>query len=368
MKIAAVEVFGAVNDLAGRVWNPKIRWLQKHSVLVRVRTDQGVSGFGECWCFDRRPDALAAFLVHEVAPRILGCDAAAPEGIAELLGDTTTLSARHGIMASAVSGIDIALWDIAGKARELPLWRLLGGERPEVAVYASGGLYGVDKPPERLAAELAGYRDQGFDQVKMKIGALSPAEDEARVRAARRALGDRPRLIVDGVYSYDTASAVEIFDRIAGCDIAAFQSPLPADDIGGMAALVGRGVPVMGLEAEYRPLVIEALLARSAVAILQFALVACGGVTAARKIVSQAQSAGIPCSLEVSSTALAQMAAFHFAAAHPQVASVEYHMVHQALFEALPFPADAIRDGRLILSERPGLGIDLPIDRLDRLG
>jgi L-alanine-DL-glutamate epimerase-like enolase superfamily enzyme len=365
MKITAVRVFVATSDLGGKLWNPKIRWQAKHAVLVEVATDAGAVGVGECWCFDRAPDALVAFLATEVTPRIVGLDALDPAAVARLLNDTTTLSARHGIMASALSGIDIALWDIAAKAQGLPLWRSLGGTEPRVPVYASGGLYGEGKTADRLAAELAGYAAQGFEQVKMKVGALSPAEDEARVRAVRRALGASRQLIVDGVYSFDAAAAAAFHARVEGCGIAAFQSPVPADDLDGMAALVAGGVPVMGLEAEYRPMVVRALLERPAVAILQLALVACGGITAARAFAGMAAAAGIPCSLEVSSTAVAQMAAFHFAAAH-RVSSVEVHMVHRMLFDLLPFPPGAIRGGWLTVPDRAGLGIDLPTDQLER--
>jgi L-alanine-DL-glutamate epimerase-like enolase superfamily enzyme len=360
MKIKEIRVFVVSNDLSGKVWNPKIRWRVKHSVLVEVATEEGLTGLGECWCFDLAPDALAAFIASEVRPRILGADALDPEAIARRLNDTTTLSARHGIMASALSGIDIALWDIAARAKGVPLWRLLGGKAPQVPVYASGGLYGENKTVDDLAAELTGYIAQGFDHVKMKVGALPAAEDEARVRAVRRALGQGPKLTIDGVYSFDAAAAQAFHARVADCGIAAFQAPLPAEDLDGMAALVAAGVPITALEAEYQMPVIRALIERPAVAILQFALVACGGISAGRHIAAMAAEADVPCSLEVSSTAVAQMAAFHFAAAHPQVASVEVHMVHRMLFEHFPFPPEAIRDGRLTLPDRPGLGIELP--------
>ena len=360
MKIKEIRVFVVSNDLSGKVWNPKIRWRVKHSVLVEVATEEGLTGLGECWCFDLAPDALAAFIASEVRPRILGADALDPVAIAHRLNDTTTLSARHGIMASALSGIDIALWDIAARVKAVPLWRLLGGKAPRVPVYASGGLYGENKTLDDLAAELTGYIDQGFDHVKMKVGALKAAEDEARVRAVRKALGPGPKLTIDGVYSFDASAAQAFHARVADCGIATFQAPLPAADLDGMAALVAAGVPIMGLEAEYQIPVIRALIERPAVATLQFALVACGGISAGRHIAAMAAEADVPCSLEVSSTAVAQMAAFHFAAAHPQVASVEVHMVHRMLFEHFPFPPDAIRDGRLTLPERPGLGIELP--------
>jgi len=122
----------------------------------------------------------------------------------------------------------------------------------------------------------------------------------------------------------------------------------------------------MGLEAEYRSLAIDLLLERRAVAILQFAPVACGGITAGLDLIARAAACGLPVSLEVSSTAVAQLAAFHLGAACPAVRSVEYHMVHQLLFEAFPFTASAVAEGVLALPDLPGLGIALPYHRLER--
>ena len=134
MKIKDLRVFVAVNDLAGKVWNPKIRWLKKHSVLVEVEREDGRRGLGECWCFDRSPEPLVTFLRHEVAPRILGLESDDPAAVAAILTDSATLGARHGIMASAASGIDIALFDLAARDAHQPLWRFLGGREPTVAV------------------------------------------------------------------------------------------------------------------------------------------------------------------------------------------------------------------------------------------
>lgn len=367
MKIADVRVFSAVNDLAGKVWNPKIRWARKHSVIVEVVTDAGLSGLGECWCFDRTPEPLVAFLRSEIIPFVTGQDVSQRSAIHRALWDKTTLSARHGILASALSGIDIALWDLAAQREGVPLYRRLGAGDGRVAVYASGGLYGERKTPDDLAAELAGYVERGFRQVKLKVGALSQNEDAARVERVRERLGGAVELMVDGVYSYDAQGAAAFHDRIGGAGVCAFQSPVAADDIDSMAWLVReRGVPVMALEAEYRMPIIRLLLERGAISILQIAMIACGGFTAARQILDLATAAGVPVSLEVSSTAVATMAALHLAAANRAVVHVEMHMVHQVLFEFLPFAPDAVRDGFVQLPDRPGLGLKLPLDLLER--
>ncbi len=369
MKITGVSIFVARNDLQGKLWNPKIRWSVKSSVIVKAHTDAGIDGIGECWCFDASPEPLIAFLKTEVIPHVIGADPLRREEIRRRLWDGTTLSARHGIMASALSGIDIALWDIAAKREGVPLYRLLGSESAWVSVYASGGLYAAGKSERELAQELKGYVEQGFDCVKLKVGGLSMAEDVARVRHVRAELVDAVRLVIDGVYSFERGSAAAFFSELEGQDIHAFQSPLPASDIAGMAALNGtHKFPVMGLEAEYREPIFEQLLSSRAVSILQFALIACGGVTAGLQLLDAAAAHGIPCSLECSSTAVAQMAALHLGAARGGVESVEYHMVHQVLFDRFPAEITNVSNGKVRLPDRPGLGIELPATGLERHG
>jgi len=361
MKITGVSIFVARNDLQGKLWNPKIRWGVKSSVIVKAHTDTGADGIGECWCFDASPEPLIAFLKTEVIPHLVGADPLRREEIRRRLWDSATLSARHGIMASALSGIDIALWDLAAKRERVPLYRLLGGESPWISVYASGGLYAAGKSEKELARELSGYVKRGFDCVKFKVGGLSMAEDVARVRHVRSELGNAVRLIIDGVYSFERGSAAAFFSELEGQDIHAFQSPLPASDIAGMAVLNGtHGVPVMGLEAEYREPIFEQLLNSRAVSILQFALIACAGVTVGVHLLDAAAARGIPCSLECSSTAVAQMAALHLGAARQNVESVEYHMVHQVLFDRFPGGIKDVSNGKVRLPDRPGLGIELP--------
>jgi L-alanine-DL-glutamate epimerase-like enolase superfamily enzyme len=358
MRVTGLAAHVARNDLGGRLWNPKIRWRTKWSVLVRLCAEDGSEGIGECWCFDSAPDALLAFLRTEVAPHVVGAEVGEREALWRAVHDRATLAARHGILASALSGVDIALCDLAARAEGLPLCRYLGGRPAPVRLYASGGLYAEDKPPEALARELAGYVGLGFRAVKMKVGGLTPDADRARVLAAREAIGADVGLIIDGVYSYTLATAAAFFASVRDAGIHAFQSPLPADRIDEMAVLVAEhGVPVMAAEAEYRHEIFELMLERRSVAILQFALVACGGITAAQQLVRRAGAAGIPCSLEVSSTAVAEMAALHFAAANDGIGSVEYHMLHQALFDALPFGAADLVAGRLAPPPAPGLGI-----------
>ncbi len=360
-RIARITLASHVNDLGGKLYNPAIRWTRKHAVFVLVEDDAGQVGLGECWCFDSAPDALLAFLRTEVLPHFEGAPLDEAEAIADRLLARATLTARHGILCSALSGIDLAVRDLQAQQAGLPLWRSLNGQGSgRAALYASGGLYGVDKTTDDLCREMAGMAGQGFPLCKMKIGALSLEEDLARVRSVLAALPDHARLIIDGVYSYSADDAARIYGALPAERIEAFQSPTRAHDIAGMAQLSRAGVPVMATEAEYRPEMHRLLVEEARVAFLQTAPVACGGITGLRRQAALCRGTETRMSLEVSSTGVAFVAASHFAAAEPLCAHVEYHMVHRVFFDVLGLEANRFDAGTFALPETPGLGVTLP--------
>jgi len=253
VSIRAIEVSTVKVDLGGRIWNPMLRWTEKYCVFVQIHGSDGSVGLGECWCLDERPDTLLAYLKTEICPRFGGRSLGEARAIFAHLRSRATLTARHGLLESALAGLDIALWDMAAKQAGLPLWKLLDPQGPGSApLYCSGGIYGRDKSLQDLADEMAGLAAQGFSCLKMKIGGASEQEDIARVEAVLKAVGPEVRLVVDSVYSYDPRTALRIYRRFDPARIEAFQSPLPQADLKGMQWLVAQGVPVMGIEAEYR--------------------------------------------------------------------------------------------------------------------
>lgn len=360
-RITRATLSAHVNDLGGKVWNPAIRWTHKHAVFVTLEDDQGLQGLGECWCFDSAPDALLAFLRTEVLPHFDGVALDEVEAIAARLLDRATLTARHGILTSALSGIDLAVWDLRSRQQGVPLWQSLNPAGSGTAtLYASGGLYGQGKTTDDLAAEMRGMCDQGFALCKMKIGALSEAEDIARVRAALAAMPDTAKLIIDGVYTYSADQARRIYDALPEGRIEAFQSPVKAWDIAAMGDLSRAGVPVMALEAEYRREMHRALVEDAGVAFLQTAPIASGGITGVRALSDLCAGTDTRLSLEVSSTGVALMAASHIAAADPRVAHVEYHTVHRVFFQDFGLEPLGVDPTTFTLPAVSGLGVTLP--------
>jgi len=349
------------------VWNPIIKWTDKYAVFVLLEDDLGHVGLGECWCFDACPDALVAYLRTEVAPHILGLAVKDQQTVFDQLLARSCLTARHGILRSALSGVDIALWDLRSQGAKLPLWKYLRTQglhsnMPDgcVYLYGSGGLYGENKTTDDLVSELKAIQNQAYDLVKMKVGAMSIEEDIDRVNAVLNGLDSETQLIIDGVYSYTPEQAQQLFKALPRDRLAAFQSPVPAHNISAMAHLIKAGIPVMANEAEYRQELHNALIEQPAVKYLQTAPIASGGISRLIELSRAVETGALLMSLEVSSTAVALMAACHFAAACESVAHTEYHFVHQVFFDELDLRPIRGNAGWYQLPDRSGLGVTLP--------
>lgn len=194
------------------------------TLLARVHTDAGL--VGEAWVGDEDEPLLAIDRIvrDEIAPRVIGQDAFGVERIWELAWPATfdiLRDRRLGLVA--VAAIDTAVWDLIGQALRQPLWRLWGGYRDEVPLIVIGGYYGASIG--ELTEELQGYREEGLAGCKFKVGGASPAEDAARVTAAREAVGDSFVLAVDANQGYTVAEAIDLARRIEELDIRWFEEP-----------------------------------------------------------------------------------------------------------------------------------------------
>lgn len=347
MRIVGIAAYEFSRSLSGRAWNPVSRWRERRAPILRLTASDGTIGIGEGWS---RQQEIAGFFerLRQVAPRLLGADAEQ--------GSVPDVTGWPG--AAVASAIDMALWDIRAKRAGRSLHAALGGARSAVPVYASGGLYADGKGLEELAAEMAGYVAQGFAGVKMKIGALSCAEDLERVRAVRDAIGPRIELIVDAVNQLDRETALRWSHRLGDLGVAGLQAPLPFDDIAGMAMLQREGpVPVIAGEAEFRPEIFRCLLREKAVGMLQFCVGLCGGPSGALALIAEAAAHGVGATPQCHATAILQAASLHLGGAHPNAGRVEFHMFHDHLHDLLPPGMWTPRAGCVSLDGVTGLGI-----------
>jgi L-alanine-DL-glutamate epimerase-like enolase superfamily enzyme len=345
--------------LDGRSWNPAFRWHERRAPLLLVETDAGLTGVGEAWSRQAQIGLVLDDLAVRCAPALLGRD---PVARLEAIGalPASDPGAPAWVAAVAASAIDVALWDLAAQASGQPLWRALGGTQPRARVYASGGLYRDGTTPHDLAREMAGYMQDGYTTVKMKIGALERTEDLARVHAVREAIGPHATLWVDAVNQLDRDSAAASCDALREAGAAAIQAPLPFDDVTGMAELNARHLPVIANESAHREQAFTEILDARAVTYLQFCLGLCGGFTGAARLDALALQHGVTSTPQCFSTAVMQAASLHFAAAHANVVQCEVHRFHDHLAAALPAAMRRVEAGCIELDDTPGLGIAAP--------
>lgn len=364
MKVTRVAAYSVRKKVSGNLWNPQTKWTEKEAVIAVVETDAGIAGVGEAWTFGGGSAPVIA-MIEDLARHVVGRD---PEMISAIWHDmhrTHVVSAKGGFLFHAISAIDVALWDVIGKHLGRPVYKLLGGHSDRLLAYASGGLYGKDKSEADLAREMASYVERGFRAVKIKIGGAAVDEDLRRIAAVRDAVGPDVALMVDGVWAYAARDAIDLARRAEPYHLEYFEAPVPADDIEGCAR-VNRdgGVPVCGHDHGSGLDFYRRLIEAEAVDYVLVAPIACGGVSEAMRIAAVAKAAYLPCTLHSSSTIVSFLACLHLGAALGNCHSVEFHQVHQMMFDVVPPDLFALRDGYVSVPDRPGLGIDLDAQAL----
>lgn len=325
--------------------------------LVRVRTSDGVTGIGFCYV-GSTGGGLVAKAIREIhAPRLIGQDPYRVEGLWQEMYQEGLLQGRAGVAMRAIAITDIALWDCNARAVGLPLYKYLGACRTDrVPAYASGGYYLDKKTPKMLGEELAGYVALGFKAVKMKVGRLSPAEEEKRIKAAREAVGPDVMLMLDANNAWsDMPTALRYMARYEPYDPYWIEEPFGPDDIDNHARLArATRVPVATGEIEVGRWRFKELLDKGGAAILQADAAVCGGISEFRRIAATAASYGVAVcphwfhDLHV-----------HLVASIPNGQFVEFFPDDQVLnFRRLIDRQLAYKDGALILPTEPGLGFD----------
>jgi L-alanine-DL-glutamate epimerase-like enolase superfamily enzyme len=368
MIIRRVTVRLVERAMGGAVWNPRVRWDKKRMLFVFVESGCGKVGVGEAWLTGGTPEAIRSIVEQDLAPRLAGEDPFAVLGpLHEEIARSVEISGRIGTVAAAWSAVETAVMDLQARLLDLPLCRLLGQVQESVGVYASAGLYGANKTPDDLAAEVRDWVEQGFDAVKIKVAGAPLAEDVRRVAAVRAAIGPEIRLMVDALYNCDAAGALALARALAPYDIAFLEAPVSPFDVEGMAWLAGQSpIPLCGNENMAWVPYFRRLVASRAVSHVQFDVAACGGIREGRRIGELAHGFHLPCTLHAASSAALFAASLHLAAALPNARSIEYHMLHRWLWDLVPEGTFVVEGSRMKPPAGPGIGITLtPDDPLD---
>ncbi len=343
------------------------------SVIVKIVTDDGITGWGEAKAgvgSAAECAGLAAIVNQDFAPHLVGQPAGdisrlwdvlynrLREGYAIARGHGLPQLGRRGLTICAIAAVDIALWDILGKSLGAPVWQLLGGRRAErMPAYASGGWADVNG----IGAQLAGYVEKsGFRAVKMRVGVMdgTVARSAARVKAARQALGGDVGLACDAHGTWTVAEAKAFARMVEDCDLMWFEEPVSADDKAGMAEVRrSSAVPISAGESEFTRHDFRDLAELRAADILQPDLAIAGGVTEAMRIAAIASAFNLRLAPHLWSGAPAFAAGLAVAAAASSGFILEYSLGHNPMLHELVEENFPVVDGQVEIPDRPGLGI-----------
>ena len=374
MKITGIKTYVLEGLLGDRAFGWSLRVAdRRQAALCVVSTDEGIDGVGEAF-YVGGPVGLAASFIHETyVPLLIGRDPFDTSPIWDLLYQRTRDQDRTGVAISALSAIDVALWDIKGKATGLPVHKLLGGAyRDRAHVYATG-LYQPQNVPsvlDALIAEALGYKEEGFFAMKLKVG-YGIDEDMRLVRGIREAIGDDVLLMVDANHAYNASEAIRLARKMEKYDIYWFEEPVPPEDIDGYIEVKQKSnILIAGGECEFTRYGFRELITRRAVDILQPDMGATGGFSEMAKIVTMAGAWNIPVAPHVWGTNVSLAAALQFFATMPNFPERRYPAEPFFEYDRSPHP---LRDGvtrekfvmknsYLDIPQRPGLGITLDMD------
>jgi L-alanine-DL-glutamate epimerase-like enolase superfamily enzyme len=361
MKIREIRAAGLRGATPEGGWDEELRPEDCVHTLVAVITDEGPVGLGSTFTSEGLVRAALAVL----EPLYRGENALEPERVSEKLHQNTFWLGRGGSLTHAISGIDIALWDLLGKAAGQPVGRLLGGRyRERVLPYAS---LLMDEPGP-LAAHLAELRQQGFRAFKIgwgPFGRRSHALDEAMVRAAREAIGPESLLMVDAggsdaFWKQGFKWALRTADMLAAFEVAWFEEPLKPDAMQDYVLLRRRApLPIAGGEVLTRRQAFQPWLEAGAFDVVQPDVTKCGGLSEERRIAWMAQEHGVRFIPHGWNTAVGLAADLQLASAFADTDLVEYLTGSPYVDEIAAGGWKLDAEGMLPIPAAPGLGLEL---------
>jgi len=344
----------------------------KPNILVRVDTDEGITGCGEC--SPMNGPLVAAHIEHALGQLVVGLDPFDVEAIVEKMFVATYKLAGQS-MAMAISGIEIALWDIMGKALGQPIYKLLGGAyRKQIPMYASSMRRDIAPVDEaKRLAELV--EKHGFKAVKVRVGSTFgfdrdawPGRSVELVREVRAALGDEIEIMIDGNSCYTAARAIELGRAVERYRVFHFEEPCPYWDLDSTAKVAkALDMPIAGGEQDWELRRFKEMLQKEAVDIVQPDLIKAGGFSVCKKVAALAEAFGCVCTPHQTQP-FGTVANLHFAASTPncryfQEYNIEPHPLRDSFFTESVLE---VKDGCLTVPEGPGLGVEINPEILRR--
>lgn len=351
------------------------------TTLVEIETDDGRRGWGEAKAAVGSAGACASIVTsveRELGPALVGRDPRRINALAELLyngtrdgharraGRTMPILGRRGLTISAISGIDMALWDLLGRSLDVPVLQLWGGARhDEIPAYASGGWADAAS----IGDQLRGYVDQGFGGVKMRVGVMDGTVGASveRVEAARAGLGPATDLMVDAHGTFSPSDAIAFARAVEPCRVRWFEEPVSADDRTGAARVrAATHIPIAAGESEFTRFDFAELIDRAAVDVLQPDLAICGGPTEGRRIAALAETHQLELAPHCWGSALSFAAGVSLAFASPSARVIEYSLGANPFLHELVEQAPTPVDGVVAPPTAPGFGVTPIADAVEQ--
>ena len=332
---------------------------ERNTTLIQVETDEDITGIGEA----AGPPKVICTIIETLKKRILNKD---PLDIEFLW--RSMLGKRSGQFAdmviTAISSIDIALWDILGKKTKLPVSKLLGGlYRKKVKAYATGGYF---KPIDDLIKEVSEYLNQGFQAVKIKVG-FGINKDLEIVKTIRESLGYGFELMIDATEAYEASTAIKLARKIGRYEIGWFEEPVSSRDVESLAEVSSKvDIPIAAGEYEHTRFGFKDMITRRAVDIVQPDATIAGGLTECKKIAAMAEAWHIKCAPHVWGSIVGLAAHLHLIASTPNCLMLEFDRTFNPLREELAKDPIICKNGYVEVPKKPGLGIEFDLKTLKK--
>lgn len=323
--------------------------------VVEITTDSGETGIGVTY-HEVGGEAIKELIERYYGPKIIGRTPFETEDIWEELFHYARGVGRKGLSFCALSAVDIALWDLKGKLLEIPLYRLLGGTRCDIPIYASGGW--TSYSDDELVQEALDMVGRGYKMIKLKVGYQGGKDikgDVRRCRKVREAIGDKIGFMVDANNAFHAADAIKLANQLRELDITLFEEPVFADDIPGLAKFAAStDIPLGTGEHEYTRYGARDLVLGRAVDYLQMDITRCGGFTEMLKVAAISQA----WNLTLAPHAMEHIH-MHLVSAAPNGAFLERLFLFEDITEMVYQDAPQPVNGILTIPDKPGLGLKL---------
>ncbi len=386
MKITSVDTFLLKVPLGkDGFYSSQCEFPERNSLIVRINTDIGISGYGECGQYGPG-EPVETFVKSILAPRLADKNPLNTTVLWEDMFGYIRDFGRKTTGIEAMSGLDMALWDIAGKHYNKPIYELLGGSfRDRIKAYATGCYYrredvgNYKKGLGELKEEAKRHMDDGFSAMKCKIGLLHVEEDTERIAQIREAVGPEPLLMVDANHAYNYHTAKRIGKNLEEYNIFFFEEPVLPEDLYGYKKLrESLNMAIAAGENEFTRFGYLELLKNDCLDIIQPNIGCAGGFTEVRRIEALASSHHVQLIPHCWGSGIALAAALQFCAALPPVPPtafpiapenspmIEYDRNFNPLRDKLLVQGFCVEDGFVKVPDGPGLGIDLDMKVLEK--